>query len=53
VAESTLAEGDLIFFEQHILLWKERTVSLTGKRSLVQVWHGRRSSEAMTTRRKS
>ena len=31
VAEFTLAEGDMIFFEQHTLLWKERTVSLTGK----------------------
>src|SRR5579859_3007331 len=31
VAEFTLAEGDTIFFEQHTLLWKERTVSLTGK----------------------
>jgi Mitochondrial biogenesis AIM24 len=31
VAEFTLAEGDVIFFEQHTLLWKERTVSLTGK----------------------
>ena len=31
VAEFTLADGDTIFFEQHTLLWKERTVSLTGK----------------------
>jgi uncharacterized protein (AIM24 family) len=31
VAEFTLAEGDAIFFEQHTLLWKERTVSLAGK----------------------
>ena len=31
VAEFTLAEGDTIFFEQHTLLWKERTVALTGK----------------------
>ena len=31
VAEFTLAAGDTIFFEQHTLLWKERTVSLTGK----------------------
>jgi uncharacterized protein (AIM24 family) len=31
VAEFTLADGDMIFFEQHTLLWKERTVSLTGK----------------------
>jgi uncharacterized protein (AIM24 family) len=31
VAEFTLAEGDMIFFEQHTLLWKERTVALAGK----------------------
>jgi uncharacterized protein (AIM24 family) len=31
VAEFTLADGDTIFFEQHTLLWKERTVCLTGK----------------------
>ena len=31
VAEFTLAQGDVIFFEQHTLLWKERTVSLAGK----------------------
>jgi uncharacterized protein (AIM24 family) len=31
VAEFTLAEDDMVFFEQHTLLWKERTVSLTGK----------------------
>ena len=31
VAEFTLADGDTVFFEQHTLLWKERTVSLTGK----------------------
>ena len=31
VAEFTLAEGDTLYFEQHALLWKERTVSLTGK----------------------
>jgi uncharacterized protein (AIM24 family) len=31
VAEFTLADGDTIFFEQHTLLWKERTVALTGK----------------------
>jgi uncharacterized protein (AIM24 family) len=31
VAEFTLADGHVIFFEQHTLLWKENTVSLTGK----------------------
>ncbi len=31
VAEFTLADTDTIFFEQHTLLWKERTVSLAGK----------------------
>jgi uncharacterized protein (AIM24 family) len=31
VAEFTLADGEVIFFEQHTLLWKERTVALTGK----------------------
>ena len=31
VAEFTLAEGHVIFFEQRTLLWKERTVSLSGK----------------------
>ena len=31
VAEFTLADGDTIYFEQHTLLWKERTVSLSGK----------------------
>lgn len=31
VAEFTLADGDTIFFEQHTLLWKERTVALAGK----------------------
>ena len=31
VAEFTLADGDVIFFEQHTLLWEERTVSLAGK----------------------
>ena len=30
VAEFTLTEGEVIFFEQHALLWKERTVCLTG-----------------------
>ncbi len=31
VAEIILAEGDTIYFEQHTLLWKERTVALAGK----------------------
>lgn len=31
VAEITLAEGDTIYFEQHTLLWKERTVALAGR----------------------
>lgn len=31
VTEFTLADGDAIFFEQHTLLWKERTVALAGK----------------------
>ena len=31
VAEFTLADTDTIFFEQHTLLWKERTVSVRGK----------------------
>jgi uncharacterized protein (AIM24 family) len=31
VAEFTLTDDDVIFFEQHTLLWKERTVALAGK----------------------
>jgi uncharacterized protein (AIM24 family) len=31
VAEFTLADSDTIYFEQHTLLWKERTVSLAGR----------------------